>query len=47
MGGELKTFIRKLQWRGEAVLVDDEQENVSVVQIRPRRSRHGGGESKR
>lgn len=46
MGGELKTFIRKLQRRGEAILVDDEQERVTMVQVRPRRSRHGGGEAK-
>jgi hypothetical protein len=46
MGGELKTFIRKLQRRGEAVLVDDEQEKVTMTQIRPRKSRHGGGESR-
>jgi len=45
MGGELKTFIRKLQRRGEAVLVDDEQEKVTMTQIRPRKSRHGGGEA--
>jgi DNA helicase HerA-like ATPase len=46
MGGELKTFIRKLQRRGEAVLVDDEQEKVTMAQIRPRKSRHGGGEAR-
>jgi DNA helicase HerA-like ATPase len=46
MGGELKTFIRKLERRGEAVLVDDEQEKVTMTQIRPRKSRHGGGEAK-
>jgi len=46
MGSELKTFIRKLQRRGEAVLVDDEQEKVTMTQIRPRKSRHGGGEAK-
>lgn len=45
MGGELKTFIRKLERRGEAILVDDEQERVVMIQIRPRRSYHGGGES--
>lgn len=46
MGGELKTYIRKLNRRGEAVLVDDEQEQVVMVQIRPRKSYHGGGEAK-
>lgn len=46
MGGELKTYIRRLERRGEAVIVDDEQETVCVAQIRPRSSRHGGGEAK-
>ena len=45
MGGELKTYIRKLERRGEAVLVDDEQERVVMTQIRPRKSYHGGGEA--
>jgi DNA helicase HerA-like ATPase len=45
MGGELKTFIRKLERRGEAVLVDDEQERVVMTQSRPRKSNHGGGEA--
>jgi DNA helicase HerA-like ATPase len=45
MGGELKTYIRKLKRRGEAVLVDDEQEKVIMMQIRPRKSSHGGGEA--
>lgn len=45
MGGELKTYIRKLSRRGEAVLVDDEQEKVIMLQIRPRKSYHGGGEA--
>lgn len=45
MGGELKTYIRRLKRRGEAVLVDDEQEKVMMAQIRPRKSYHGGGEA--
>ena len=45
MGGELKTYIRNLNRRGQAVVVDDEQESVRMVQVRPRRSRHGGGEA--
>jgi len=45
MGGELKTYIRKLKRRGEAVLVDDERETVAIAQIRPRKSYHGGGEA--
>jgi DNA helicase HerA-like ATPase len=46
MGNELRTYIRNLQRSGEAVMVDDERESVQLVQIRPRRSRHGGGESR-
>jgi len=45
MSGELKTFVRNLSRRGEAILVDDESESVSRIIIRPRRSKHGGGES--
>lgn len=45
MGGELKTYIRKLSRRGEAVLVDDEQEKVIMILVRPRKSYHGGGEA--
>ncbi len=45
MGGELKTYIRKLKRQGEAVLVDDEQKKVVMTQIRPRKSYHGGGEA--
>ena len=46
MGGELKTYIRKLKRQGEGVLVDDEQEKVVMTQIRPRKSHHGGGEAR-
>lgn len=42
MGGELRTFIKNLRRTGEAVLVDDEQESVHTMRIRPRRSQHGG-----
>lgn len=45
MGGELKTYIRRLKRRGEAVMVDDEQEKVVTIQVRPRKSYHGGGEA--
>lgn len=45
MGNELKTYIRNLNRRGQAVMVDDEQERVGMIQVRPRRSRHGGGEA--
>ena len=47
MASELKTLIRKLSRQGEAVLVDDEAEKVSLIQIRPRKSHHGGGEARR
>jgi len=46
MGGELKTYIRNIKGNGEAVMVDDENESVNMIQVRPRRSKHGGGESK-
>jgi hypothetical protein len=45
MGNELKNYIRNLNRRGQAVMVDDEQERVGMIQVRPRRSRHGGGEA--
>jgi hypothetical protein len=44
MARELRHYIRQLNRVGEAVLVDDTQESVSMVQVRPRRSRHGGAE---
>lgn len=43
MASELKAFIVKLERTGQAVLVDDERESVSMLQIRPRQSQHGGG----
>ncbi len=42
MGAELRTFIKNLKRVGETVLVDDEQESVHLMRIRPRRSQHGG-----
>ena len=45
MGSELRAHMRRLERRGEAVVVDDEQEQVLMVQVRPRKSHHGGGES--
>lgn len=45
MSGELKTLIRNLSRRGEAILVDDETEQVLGIEVQPRRSRHGGGEA--
>lgn len=43
MGGELRAIIGELKRTGQAMLVDDEQESVSMLQIRPRQSQHGGG----
>ncbi len=43
MGGELRAIISELKRTGQAVLVDDEQESVSMLQVRPRQSQHGGG----
>lgn len=43
MGSELRTLISQLQRTGQAILVDDERESVSMMQIRPRQSQHGGG----
>lgn len=43
MGGELRTLIIDLERVGQALLVDDERESVSKLQIRPRQSQHGGG----
>lgn len=44
MGGEMKTYIRNLKRKGEAVIVDDEEEKVRMALIRPRASHHGGAE---
>lgn len=44
MNQELRTYIRRLGRIGEAVMVDDDKEQVQMLAIRPRRSRHGGGE---
>lgn len=45
MGSELRNLITDLQRTGQAILVDDERESVSHLQIRPRQSQHGGGTS--
>jgi len=44
MARELRVYLRQLKRVGEAVMVDDEKEAVEVVQVRPRRSKHGGAE---
>jgi hypothetical protein len=43
MGGELRAIITDLKRTGQGVLVDDERESVTMLQIRPRQSQHGGG----
>jgi DNA helicase HerA-like ATPase len=43
MGSELRSYITQLERVGQAVLVDDDRESVSMMQIRPRQSLHGGG----
>jgi hypothetical protein len=43
MGSELRSIIAELDRIGQGVLVDDERESVSMLQIRPRQSQHGGG----
>jgi hypothetical protein len=45
MGGELKTYVRNIDNVGEAVYVDDDEETVSMIKVRPRKSKHGGGEA--
>ncbi len=45
MGSNLKTYIRQIDNVGEAVFVDDDEETVQMVKIRPRKSQHGGGEA--
>lgn len=44
MSHELKHYLRQLNRTGEAVAVDDFRETVTIVQVRPRKSRHGGAE---
>lgn len=44
MARELKVYLRQLKRSGEAIMVDDTRERVDIVQVRPRRSKHGGAE---
>lgn len=46
MGSELRVYIRNLKNTGDAVLVDDEKERVSMIKVRERLTKHGGGEAK-
>lgn len=45
MARELNYFIRQLNGTGGAVMVDNFQEAVKIVQVRPRKSKHGGVEA--
>jgi DNA helicase HerA-like ATPase len=45
MGSDLKTYVRQIDNVGEAVYVDDDEETVDMVKMRPRKSKHGGGEA--
>lgn len=45
MGSDLKTYVRQIDNVGEAVYVDDEEETVEMAKMRPRKSKHGGGEA--
>lgn len=46
MKRELQSLIRQISECGVAILVDDATESVATVSIRPRKSHHGGGESR-
>ncbi|MFQ6042699.1 MAG: ATP-binding protein [Candidatus Poribacteria bacterium] len=45
MSSELRNLIKRIKGSGFAVLVDDEEELAQTIKIRPRKSKHGGGES--
>ena len=45
MGSELKVYLRHLTGPGQAVLVDDARERVTMLHVRERLTRHGGGEA--
>lgn len=45
MGSELKTYMRNIEEVGQAVYVNDDDESVKMVKMRPRKSAHGGGEA--
>ena len=42
---EIKAYINQLARTGQAVLVDDDAENIEVIQVRPRTSKPGGSEA--
>lgn len=45
MGAELRVFINKIARTGQAAFVDDDVERVTMVQVKPRRSKPGGSEA--
>ena len=44
MGAELRVFINKIARTGQAAFVDDDVERVTMVQVKLRKSKPGGGE---
>ena len=44
MRTEIRAYINQLARTGQAVFVDDDEENIEVIQIRPRTSKPGGSE---
>jgi DNA helicase HerA-like ATPase len=46
LGSELKTYLRQIKNQGEALLLDDFSERLALLKVRPRRTLHGGGESR-
>ena len=45
MGGrEMRVMLRQLARTGQAVLIDDSDERATMLQVRPRKSKHGGAE---
>jgi len=44
MSHELKAYLKEIKGKGEAVMLDDSQETIKAVKVRPRRSKHGGAE---
>ena len=45
MSAELRVFINKIARTGQAAFVDDDVERVTMVQIKPRKSKPGGSEA--
>lgn len=45
VGAELRVFINKIARTGQAAFVDDDVERVTMVQVKPRKSKPGGSEA--